>query len=91
MYECTITKISRPNVEGGLRTDVIEGMAQNLPAKGDPFVMMAEPHTAKGLGLGFRYVETTPITKITKEIEDEWVVTTLSGSVYKVTVGKNKE
>lgn len=46
-----------------LRDDIIEGDCQNLPRVGSNFVLIAPPRDTPD---GFRYVETTPISKINK-------------------------
>jgi hypothetical protein len=58
-----------------LRTDVIDGRSESLPAIGWPFRLVG-----KGLEFGNRFVETTPIIEITS-IDKTFLFTTRN-SVY---------
>lgn len=81
-FSCTLTKLSRPDVPGGLRTDAINGEAAEIPEAGQPFAMIAEP-----LSFGtWRDITTSPVTDVETIEEGKFKFTTMSGSVYELTI-----
>lgn len=80
MIKCKLTKVSRPDVEGGLRTDEVEGSTDFMPTIGEPFQMLAAPLE----GGSFRYVATSLVKAIVEESEQEVKFMTESGSIYTV-------
>ena len=92
LFECTMSKISRPDIEGGLRTEEVKGVTGFTPAKDKTFIMMAKSLTDYGFdSISTRYVETSPVTEVVEEGENEWVVTTMSGSKYNIKIGNEIE
>ena len=88
MFECTLTKISREDIEGGPRTDKIGGMAELSPKIGHRFNMIGKSLSDFGENIfAVRYFETTELTDITEEGDKEWVVTTKSKSKYHIKFG----
>lgn len=57
-----LTKIA--SIHNNLRTDTVDGEAQDIPTLGKSFVMFAPPLEAID---GFRLVQTTPVQKIEGE------------------------
>ena len=83
---CTLTKISRPDIPGGMRTDSVRGSTKELPTLGKRFVMLAE-----ALETGsFRYVDTSEVESVEPmegfDITNAYRFTTWSGSVYELEV-----
>lgn len=79
-----LTKIYRkPELEGGLRTDEVIGVCQNLPCKGVRFSMLAEPLEIKA---GVRLVETSVVQEVKIKQHNLYSFITESGSHYKVEV-----
>lgn len=75
-----ITKIYRDaGLEGGFRTDAIEGEALSAPEIGKSFFMYGEPLAAGDI----RVVATSAVQKI-EPIESGVKIHTLSGSIYSV-------
>jgi hypothetical protein len=82
MKNCTLTKVSRPDVEGGTRTQVIEGKTNGEPKIGFPFCLIAPP-LEKG---DVRIVQTSEIEEVNKINDNEFNVKTRSGSIYNITM-----
>jgi hypothetical protein len=60
-----LTKIKSNH--NNLRTDVIEGHAENLPILGEDFFMHAAPLAiVPETGRALRFIRTTPVTSITE-------------------------
>jgi hypothetical protein len=77
-----LTKISRPDVAGGLRTNTVDGITSTPLEVGRSLVMTAESLT---IGASMRFIETTPITAIdVEEGTSKRTITTETGSVYEV-------
>ncbi len=64
-----------------LRDDVIEGTYSRKPVIGECFEMYGKP---RDIDIGFRAVNTSPIKKIQKFKTDVMIVTTESGSKYRL-------
>ena len=77
-----LTKIFRnPNLKGGLRTSVINGIWDEFPVIGKPFTMTAPP-----LEVGaFRYIRTSKIKEM-NILENIITIKTESNSVYTIEV-----
>ena len=84
---CTLTKISRPDIPGGLRTDSVQGSTKELPTIGKRFVMMAESLSDES---DFRYVGTSEVERVEPiegfDITNTYRFTTWSGSVYELVI-----
>jgi hypothetical protein len=78
---CKLTKISRPDTEGGLRTNEVNGMCMEQPKTGQPFRMTSEPLTE---GADIRFIETTRVTdcKVDANNPNIHSFRTQTGSVY---------
>ena len=86
MYACTLTKVCRNDLPGGLRTDAVAGFTNCLPREGKRFELIGKAlGTHDFLGLALRSVTTSPVEKIGRHGED-YILITQSGSVYKVTI-----
>jgi hypothetical protein len=81
-------KVKLTKMAGGsaLRTPIVDGTCEDLPAEGKSFVMLAAP-LERG---DARAVYTSPVVKIERpECEgEEYVITTHSGSKYHIEVIK---
>lgn len=73
-----LTKVSRPDVEGGLRTDTVLGSVVCFPKKGLTMQMVAEPLNPEA---DIRFIETSPVTDV-QEKDGVTTFQTLTGSVY---------
>lgn len=82
MYKCTLKKVSRPNVPGGLRTDTVEGVTDQVPIVGCQFRMLADSLASSG---DFRIVETSRVVKV-EPFTGGVVVFTVSGSKYEISI-----
>jgi hypothetical protein len=69
------------NNHNALRDDEIEGETQAMPVVGKPFVMTAPP---RDMPVGFRHVNTSPVTKIISQFNHKTTFETQSGSTYSV-------
>jgi hypothetical protein len=81
MFKCKLTKISRPDVPGGLRTEFVVGEAASQPTVGKSFLLTADPLAP---GTDIRVVRTTSVKSIAANRRDPHIVkfTTDTGSVY---------
>ena len=78
--KCKLTKLKRPDIPGGLRTDDVVGIADYEPEVGKRFCIFADP-----LEGGFaRFIETNVLSVIEKKDESTWQFSTASGSLYKL-------
>jgi len=76
-----MTKLFREaDLEGGLRTDVVEGVIRRHPEVGDPFVLESAPLDEK---YDTRIVSTSRVTSI-EEVDGAVLLRTESNSLYKV-------
>ena len=85
---CTLTKISRPDIPGGLRTDSVQGSTKEIPTLGKRFVMIAESLSGEG---DVRYIDTSEVIvvePIVDFIRPRNVIefTTTTGSVYELVI-----
>jgi hypothetical protein len=71
-----LTKISRPDVEGGLRTDSVIGRIEEEPVVGKRLRMIAEPLDKAN---DIRLIETNIISDINGNI-----FRTLTGTIYQL-------
>ena len=77
-----LTKISRPDVEGGLRTNSVEGTCHNIPTVGNHFTMVAPP-----LEFGnMRCVSTNIVDKVDPVSDNTYRFETRTGSVYEAEI-----
>jgi hypothetical protein len=76
-----LTKISRPDIEGGLRTNSVEGKCYSLPIVGNQFEMTAPPLESGDI----RFISTNFVESV---IDTGKVIrfTTRTGSVYELEV-----
>jgi len=82
-YDWIPVKMSRVKNGEALRTDVIEGVTINgLLEKGKSFFVYGESLAHNG---AMRSVNTSPIVEI-KEVNDYKLITTASGSIYKIEI-----
>jgi hypothetical protein len=82
--KCKIHKVSRPDVEGGLRTNDVEGQTTRLPTMGKPFVMTAKPLNPNAT---LRYIETSPVKSVVESDDGKtYIIRTETGSVYEITI-----
>jgi hypothetical protein len=81
MYECELTKVSRPEeLEGGLRTKKVKGTSEIVPTVGKCFMMVGPPLDKN---LDVRFVQTSVIKDVSKKGKT-YTFRTQSGSVYKL-------
>ena len=79
-----LTQIKRDaDLEGGLRTKAVEGNLMYTPELDVSVVLITESLEPVNGEEGFRYVKTSRIVKI-EEKEDHELITTKSGSTYKL-------
>lgn len=78
----TLTKISRPNVEGGLRTDTVVGRCHSLPTIGESFNMSAAPLESGDI----RLISTSIVEEVESLNQCHYRFKTRTGSVYEVVI-----
>jgi len=85
--KCILKKIFRPEeLEGGLRTETVEGNTLAPPQIGKSFEVIAKSFLEISEGfIGCRKVNTSPIVNMVL-INDGYRVTTMSGSIYEILI-----
>lgn len=78
MRDCFRVKLSRMSGGEALRTSEVEGQCPDLPEVGKRFNMIGQ-----GLEIGFRVITTSPVVEV-KEGDDHFILTTETGSIYKL-------
>ena len=91
MYKCKLATVSRPDVDGGLRTKEVEGYTPEKPEVGKSFVMFSEPIEKLA---NLRFIETSPIVSLSESVarkgKKSILFKTKTGSVYKVEISCRK-
>ena len=85
MRKVRMTKVFRNDaIEGGLRTDTVEGILMGEYQVGNYFVMMGNAiEKVEGEGIPARLVRTSMITDIKKDGDDD-LIRTASESIYRI-------
>ena len=87
MYKCKLKLISRPDVGGGLRTQVVEGYTHQKLELGQSFIMFSKPVDKSA---DIRYIETSPVVGIDQYVKIKgkikYLFETQTGSKYVVEI-----
>ena len=80
--ECTLTRLSKSEDSGELRTNEVRGTSGAPPTRGFSFKLLAPPIVE---GANGRLIITSSVTKVLPQFtatQRNWEFTTQSGSVY---------